>query len=121
MVYNISYNSLDTELKKAIRAKSFSSDELKKIYTQIKQENDKKKKTLNKVMIFIIIIFFLMTILTLSKKTDTGHAIISLLFTIPAIAIVYAVLYFTQIGIMKMQFNNAIKKSYPELANEIKL
>ena len=118
---NIYYNTLNKELKKAIYTRALSSEQLKNIYTQIKQKNDKKKKTINIVMICVAFMFILMEILSFSKTDNPEFAKTMLLFNLPIIVIIYVLVYFTQIGIMKIQFNGAIKKNYPELANELQL
>ncbi len=117
----IYFNSLNKNLKKAIYSKSISSDDLKKIYEEFKEKNKKKQKTLNIVMVCVAFMFILIEVLSFSKAKNAEFAKIMLLFTIPLLAIIYLIVYFTQIGLIKIQFNNAIKKNYPELANELKI
>ena len=121
MVYNIYYNTLNKELKKAINSKTISSDDLKKIYEGLKEKNNKKKKTINIVMVCVILMFAIMGFPILTKSNDTGLIKFMLLLLIPSLVIIYFLVYFTQIGLIKMQFNNAIKKNYPELAKELHL
>ena len=62
MIYNIYYNTLNKELKKAIASKSISVEDLKNVYENIKIKNNKKKKTINLVMIIVIVIFIILGI-----------------------------------------------------------
>jgi len=115
------YNTLNKELKKAIYAKSISTEDLRRIYEKIKQENNKKKKTINMVMIFLAVLLIIICVTTSFEIEDLEFMKFMLLLLIPIIAIIYFLVYFSQIGIMKMQFNRAIKKNYPELASELVL
>ncbi|MBP3921050.1 MAG: hypothetical protein J6D28_05750 [Bacilli bacterium] len=121
MVYNIYYDTLNKELKKAIYSKSISSEDLKSIYKNIRLKNQKKKKTINITMILVFFMFFIMSIPIFLNANDSGMIKFFILLFIPLFAIIYGVVYFTQCGILKLQFNKAIKDNYPELYNELKL
>lgn len=114
MVVPYYYRTLNYELKKAIKQRKLSPDELKKIYIKLKKENDEKEKNIKKIMIALFILFLLFYILTLCVYGFTLSSLLLFVF-------VYAFIYYTQIGMLKREFNRVVKKSYPELANEIKL
>ena len=121
MIYNIYYNTLNKELKKAINSKSISVEDLKKVYENLKMKNSKKKKTINLIMIIVIVIFGILGIPTFINSGNPEFTKFMLLFLIPIIIVIYGIVYFTQIGLIKIQFNNAIKKNYPELVDDLKL
>ena len=118
---NIYYNTLNKELNRAIYSKSISPEDLKKIYEKFKEKNNKKKKILNITMICVALMFILMEIPIFLKIDDIEYAKMILLFSIPIFVILYFAIYYTQVGLIKSQFDSAIKKNYPELANELHL
>lgn len=117
----IHYNTLNYELKKAIKTKSLSQEDLKTIYTKMKESNKKKKKTTNIVMIVVLVIFLLTGLPVIMQADDPKLTKFMITFFIPIYIIIYALVYITQFGIVKLQFNSIVKKNYPELADEIKL
>ena len=117
----IYFKTLNKELKKAINTKTISEEDLKKIYTNLKEKTQKKKKTMNIVMLIVIAMFIIMGIPTVTKANDQEMTKFLIMLFVPIIAIIYLIIYFTQIGIIKIQFNNAIKKNYKELEKKLKL
>ena len=117
----IYYNTLNGELKKAISARAFSVAQLLDIHANIKEELDKKKKVLNIVMICVAVVFIVMGAMTCIKAGNPDLTKFMILLFVPVIEIMYFLVYFTQVGLMKTQFNNAIKKNYPELEEDLKL
>ena len=121
MVYRIHYVKLNKELKKRINEKTIPADELKKVYENFIVSINKKKKTINIVMIIVAVLFGVMLLPIITKASDPKLTKFMLTMIIPAIVIIYLAVYFTQVGLIKTQFNNAIKKNYPELAKELGL
>ena len=121
MIYNIYYNTLNKELKKAIDSKSISVEDLKKVYENLKIKNNKKKKTINLVTTIVIVISVILGIPRFINSNTPEFTKFMLLLLIPLIVVIYGIVYLTQVGLIKIQFNYAIKKNYPELANELKL
>ena len=115
------YATLNKELKESICARALSPEQLKVTYARIKNQKNKKMKTLNIVMVCVAVGAIVMEALTFSKINNQEVIVLMLLLTIPIIAVVYALVYVSQIGIITIQFNAAIRKGYPELANELKL
>ena len=115
------YVTLNKELKKSIYAKALSPEQLKDVYARIKQNKDKQKKVIKIVMLCITIMSILMDVVTFQNRHDPELFVFMLLLTIPLIVIICALVYFSQIGIITIQFNRAIEKSYPELAGKLKL
>ena len=121
MVY-INFQTLNSNLKKAIKDKSLKPDELKAVSAKMKAEHKKTFKIASIVMAcFTVFIAIMMTIGLIGDKADSGAILFSLLIMIPAMALVWGIVWFTQIGIVKIQFNSTVKKSYPELFEEVKI
>ena len=72
-------------------------------------------------MIIIIVMFRVMLLPIITKTNDPKLTKFMIMFIIPTIAIIYLIVYFTQVGLIKSQFDNAIKKNYPELIEELKI
>jgi len=117
----IYYSTINNELKKAINSKSISEEELKKIYVNLKENLKKKKKTINIVMIVVLAIFIMMGIPTVARANDSEMTKFFIMLFVPVFALIYVIVYLTQFGLIKMQFNKAIKNNYPELSEKIKL
>ena len=117
----IYYMKLNNELKKAINEKTISEADLKKVYDKFMESRAKKKKTIDIVMAIVIAMFAIMTIPMLNKAGDPRLTKFMLTFIIPVLIVIYVLIYFTQIGLVKTQFDNAIRKNYPNLAKELGL
>ena len=117
----IYYNTLNRDFKKALKNKTFSNEDLRKVFEKIKTENNKKKKTINIVMIALLVLMVIMMFPTIINSNNPDMTKFMIKFMIPIYILIYAIVYITQIGILKLQFNQAIKKNYPDLADEIKL
>lgn len=115
------YNTLNKDLKKEIRSKSISDEELKEISEKMRLENKKKQKVMNIVMISIFVLFIIMAITMVIREENFVMNINILLMPIVLFAIIYGIVYISQFGIIKLQFNRIIKKYYPDIADEIKL
>ncbi len=117
----IYYSTLNKNLKRAINSKTISEEDLRKIYTNLKENLNRKKKTMNIVMIIIIVMFIMMGIPTVTRANNPEMTKFFIMLFVPVIAIIYGIVYFTQFGLIKIQFNKAIKNNYPELSEKIKL
>ena len=69
----------------------------------------------------VMLVVFALTIVPVISKSDPDMTKFMIKFMIPIYILIYLIVYITQIGILKLQFNQAIKKNYPDLADEIKL
>ena len=117
----IYYNTLNKELKNKIDKKELSKDDLRKLYKRFIDNINKKKRTINVVMILVICLFFVMTMPVIMKASDPKLTKFMLLIIIPTIIFIYILIYYTQVGLIKTQLENAIKKNYPEMIQELEL
>ena len=121
MLIYINYACLDKGLKKAIYSKTISVEDLKKVYASLKAESNRKKKVLNIVIPIIFVVSFLLFIPSIAMEGHLDIIIPAILITALFLAIIYGIVYLLQIGIIKIQFNKAIKNNYPNLEKELKL
>lgn len=117
----IQFNTLNYKLKKAIKERALTPEQLRATAEGLKKENLKITKILAIVMaaLFVILsgVFIFMAI---SDDGDVLGWVIKSFLSIPAYVAGFGIMWVLQCGIVKMQFNSAVKKYYPELNGEVK-
>ena len=118
-MYFISIRTLNWQLKKAIYSKSLTTEELKKVSEDIREKQKQLQKVIIAITVFVIILFLTFIVMGIMKGIlFTPSMIFGIIAIIP---IIYVVCYFTQIGILKMQYNRAIRKNYAESFEDLKV
>ncbi len=117
----IHYRTLNMQLKRAIVNRSLSEDQLREAAENVKAGNKKTMKTINIAMIICAVIFLIMFVPVIRENGDPKFIGIMLAIIVGSLAFVYAAIYELMVGVLKGQFNKAVKKGYPEMAKELKV
>ncbi len=117
----IHYRTLNMQLKRAIVNRSLSEDQLREAAENVKAGNKKTMKTINIAMIICAVIFLIMFVPVIRENGDPKFIGIMLAIIVGSLAFVYAIIYELMVGVLKGQFNKAVKKGYPEMAKELKV
>jgi len=80
----------------------------------------KKTMKLFSIILVVFTVFFGAVIATSASK-GSGSFLTSFSIFAGAMVFAWAVVWVTQIGIIKLQFNGLVKKYYPELYSEVKV
>ena len=117
----IHYRTLSMDLKKAIVNKYLTEDQLKETSERMKEDNRKYVKRINVIVIVVAVIFVIMSIQPMMNIGDPKFIVMMIGIIIGSLALVYVLSYFAMVGIVKCQYNSAVKKYYPEIADEVKI
>jgi hypothetical protein len=114
----ISFNTLNSNLRKAIKEKTLSPEELRSVSVRMKASHKKTTKLFTIILGVFVVFFGTIMALGMSKG---GVFLPSIVMFVASMAAAWAIIWFTQVGIIKLQFNGLIKKYYPELYSEVKV
>ena len=118
---SISYRTLNRDLKYAIVNRQLSEDQLRQASENVKASNKKYMKSINICMIICAVIFVVMLVPVLAKNGDPKFIFTMLVTVFGTLGFAYVVFYELMIGMLCNQFNNAVKKAYPDIADEVKV
>ena len=115
------YRYLNARFKEQMKARLLSEDELREAAGGL------KKKQKNMFIWWIVATVFIDGLLIFNlidriiKGTNPDSLPVSIAGTALLCIIVGAFIYFALLGVIKIQFNKALKENYPELLDELKL
>ena len=115
----IYYETLSKEVKRKIRNKEYSHEQLKDMFFQICEIRNKRKATLKYVAIFTVCIAILAALLSLispgrSENTNMYVIASSIIFMIIACTLCLGIAKFLTTDLVYYQFVYLVKKHYPE-------
>ena len=111
---------LNKQFKDALYSKSIPEEQLREIHAKLVEDNRKKKKIMNIVMIAIILFMGLTSVYTYSSR-DVSVGKYMIIFSVVIVVVIYVLLYILMFAVYNWQYNSAIKKNYSEIADELKL
>ena len=120
------YTTLTEDVQHNIKAAVYSKQELDEIYGGLREKADAGRKKMKTVRIIIAAIYVLAVLPAIKSVADMGDSgfgwvILSALLPLPFFALGYALARWHTYGMFCSQFNKAVRKGYPELAEEYKL
>lgn len=119
----ISFKTLNNNVQDAISTGKFPEKNLRELSANLKASQKKNLKfTIIIVAIMAVFIGGLFGYILYSNPVEVQEHLLGwILGYLGIIAIIFLGSYFTQIGIIRGQFNIALKEGYPELYKELKL
>ena len=118
----ISFNTLNYQLSKAIENKELTPEELRSVAEKMRAEHKKTMKISSIVIGAVMLFLIIMAIIFGAKDGMKAEAVLSMAGGFVAlIVVVFALVWVSQVGIVKFQFNSKVKKYYPELAGEVRV
>ena len=120
-MYFISINFLNKALKQAIESKSISPEELKDVSARMREKAKKDTKLIAIIIACFVALILVFGAISFGKEGNTEAILPVVLSMIPGGAFIFGFVWLLQVGIVKMQFNSAVKKYYPEIAGELKI
>lgn len=119
----ISFKTLNNNVQDAISQGKFPEKNLRELSAQLKASQKKEIKFMF-IIVGIMAVFIggLFGYILYSNPVEVQEHLLGwILGYLGIIAVIFAGCYFTQIGIIKGQFNIALREGYPELYKELKL
>ena len=117
----ISYRTLSMDMKRTIVNKQLTEDQLRETSERMKEDNRKYMKRIYLVISIVAVVSVVMGLPLMIRIRDPKFIVMILGIIIDTLVIVYVICYGALIGIVKSQFNRAVKKAYPEIADEVKI
>lgn len=120
----ITFTTLDRELKKALKNRQLSVEELDQVYQDMKnsvEEGRKEKITPIVAIVFCVFLCIVYVNMALEDGAPVGEMIPVILVLVVFCAAMVFVIKWLNYGLMAQQFQAAIKKGYPEYADKYKL
>ena len=119
----ISFKTLNNNVQDAISMGKFPEKNLRELSAQLKASQKKEIKTMF-IIVGVMAVFIggLFGYILYSNPVEVQEHLLGwILGYLGIVAIIFLGSYFTQIGIIKGQFNIALREGYPELYKELKL
>lgn len=118
----ISFKTLNNNVQDAISTGKFPEKNLRELSANLKASQKKDFKfTIIIVAIMAVFIGGLFGYMIYNSLEMQQHLLGWILGYLGIVAIIFLGSYFTQIGIIRGQFNIALREGYPELYKELKL
>ena len=119
----ISFKTLNNNVQDAISMGKFPEKNLRELSAQLKASQKKEIKTMFIIVgVMAVLIGGLFGYILYSNPVDVQEHLLGwILGYLGIVAIIFLGSYFTQIGIIRGQFNIALREGYPELYKELKL
>ena len=118
----ISFKTLNNNVQDAISTGKFPEKNLRELSAQLKTSQKKEIKTMFIIVgVMSVIIGGLFGYTVYTSPGMQENLLGWILGYLGLIAFMFVAAYFTQIGIIKGQFNIALREGYPELYKELKL
>lgn len=119
----ISFKTLNNNVQDAISMGKFPEKNLRELSAQLKASQKKEIKTMFIIVgVMAVLIGGLFGYILYSNPVEVQEHLLGwILGYLGIVAIIFLGSYFTQIGIIKGQFNIALREGYPELYKELKL
>ena len=118
----IHFKTLNANLQESIRLSKVPEKNVIDVSSQLKAENKKNFKVLSIVMGAVAVLLGGNLAYVLISKPEFQEALLQWILGFVAIfAIIYLITYLCICGIIKIQFNGALKEGYPELYKEHKI
>jgi hypothetical protein len=118
----IHYEKLSPQVKKKMKDRAYSVEELQLLQEGIKMRRLEKMKAFKRVIIIMSIIFVMligMTFMSAMKMPNVNMSVIVMTSVMTAVICVMVLILtkFLGVDLVRNQFMNQIKKNYPEHAN----
>ena len=118
----ISFKTLNNNVQDAISTGKFPEKKLRELSAQLKASQKKEIKTMCIIVgVMAVIIGGLFGYTVFTSPGMQENLLGWILGYLGLVAFMFVAAYFTQIGIIKGQFNIALREGYPELYKELKL
>ncbi len=118
----IHFKTMNTNLQESIRMAKVPEKNVIDVSQKLKSENKKNFKVLSIVMAAVAVILGGNLAYVLIKNPSMQDALLQwIIGYIAIVAIIYFLVYLCICGIIKIQFNGALKEGYPELYKEHKI
>ena len=120
------YTTLTEDVQHNIKEARYSKQELSEIYGGLREKADAGRKKMKTVRIVIAVVYVLAILPAIKDVfamggSGIGWTFLAALIPLPFFALGYALARWHSYGMFCSQFNKAVKKGYPELAEEYKL
>ncbi|MBQ9438126.1 MAG: hypothetical protein IJU50_07310 [Lachnospiraceae bacterium] len=121
------YTTLTDDVQHNIKNTRYSTQELDEIYGGLKEKAEKGRKKMRRLRIILAVVYVLVILPALKEAVDIGGEIsipaiiLSVLFPLPVFALGYLLASWQTYGMFCRQFNKAVQKGYPQLAERYKL
>lgn len=120
----ITFTTLNRELKKALKDRQLSVEELDQVYQDMKnsvEEGRKEKITPIVAIVFCVFLCIVYVNMALEDGAPAAEMIPVILVLVVFCAAMVFVMKWLNYGLMAQQFQAALKKGYPEYADKYKL
>ncbi len=117
IVANIYISRLNKELKRNILNRRYTVFELEKIKEKVNDELDLKKKGFMKAFLFLMVIYIGMMLFTGISLHFKEVFWFTMAVTTAMIFLILVICWFIGVEFLKLEYNLAIKKAYPEHAD----
>ncbi|MCR5616695.1 MAG: hypothetical protein K6F83_00205 [Clostridiales bacterium] len=116
------YKTMNSNLQDSLRKGKVPEKNVLELSEKIKAENKKNFKTLSVVMAIIFVMMGGYMTFVLASNSDLQDALLQWIISFLVIyAIIFIGTYLAVGGIMKIQFNGAVREGYPELYSKCKV
>lgn len=121
----IQYRTLNSELRKALRGSAIPVGQLPELYDRVKASQESEKKDLRISYIVLGVLAVLLVGYCVYTQVNAGADVMTALPSAGLVAVftllLFPLVYFLNVGLFALQFNLAMKKGYPDLADRYKL
>ena len=107
--------TLDADMRRAIKNKRFSDEEVCQLNVQFEEKWRKQIKAFVVSMTIVSVMVLGLGSYTMIKATGLPDALPYILFYVLALVFIGVVTWFFSIGITKMQWKRLIRKYYPDV------
>ena len=118
----ISFKTLNNNVQDAISTGKFPEKNLRELSAGLKESQKKEMKFIF-ILVGIMAVFIggLFGYMIFNSTEMQAHLLGWILGYLGIVALIFLISYFTQIGIIKGQFNIALREGYPDFYKELKL
>ena len=126
MIVKVSYKKLSKEILNALSAGVMELQDVKALRKNVEEYVTPKKKAFIYIIVLMIVTFGVMggsSIMNMSKNGPVDYSLL-LFILVPVIVVLalgLALGAWINFGMIKSQYNSALKKGYPQMYEELKL
>ena len=110
--------SLNQEVKKKILNHAYSTQEMHKLQEQMKNILENKKKGMRRAVGICFAVVIFTVVLLISKTGWTKAVFFSISSMLMILFLIFSLVWYLQIGKMRLEYNRAVMKGYPKSAGE---
>ena len=118
----ISYKTLNSNLDESLRKAKVPEKNLAEISESIKEGSKKDTKLVIIIMVVVAVMLGGFLGYSMFNNADMQAAMLQwIIGYVVLIGVLFLLVYFANVGLLKLQFNSAIKEGYPELYKQYKV